>query len=93
MKKALEKTGLSEYLLSIPGSGVVSMASVLGELGDPLRFENPRQMSRMAGYNLIEDSSGKNKSGTRISKRGRKNLRCVLYKMALIMVAVNPEMK
>jgi len=47
----------------------------------------------MAGYNLIEDSSGKNKSGTCISKRGRKNLRCVLYKMALIMVAVNPEMK
>ena len=66
---------------------------MLGELGDPLRFENPRQMSRMAGYNLIEDSSGKNKSGTCISKRGRKNLRCVLYKMALIMVAVNPEMK
>lgn len=93
MKKALEKTGLSEYLLSIPGAGIVSMASVLGEMGDPLRFENPRQMSRMAGYNLIEDSSGKNKSGTCISKRGRKNLRCVLYKMALTMVAVNPEIK
>ena len=93
MEGALEKTGLSEYLLSIPGSGVVSMASVLGEMGDPLRFENPRQMSRMAGYNLVEDSSGKNKSGTCISKRGRKNLRCVLYKMALTMVAVNPEMK
>ena len=93
MEGALEKTGLSEYLLSIPGSGVVSMASVLGEMGDPLRFDNPRQMSRMAGYNLVEDSSGKNKSGTCISKRGRKNLRCVLYKMALTMVAVNPEMK
>ena len=62
-------------------------------MGDPLRFENPRQMSRMAGYNLVEDSSGKNKSGTCISKRGRKNLRCVLYKTALTMVAVNPEMK
>ncbi len=93
MKAALEKTGLSEYLLSIPGAGVISMASVLGEMGDPLRFENPRQISRMAGYNLVEDSSGKNKSGTCISKRGRKNLRCVLYKMALTMVAVNPEMK
>lgn len=52
-------------------------------------FENPRQMSRMAGYNLVEDSSGKNKSGTKISKRGRKNLRCVLYQMALTMVAEN----
>ena len=93
MKAVLEKTGLSEYLLSIPGAGVVLMASVLGEMGDPLRFENPRQMSRMAGYNLVEDSSGKNKSGTCISKRGRKNLRCVLYKTALTMVAVNSEMK
>ncbi len=93
MKAVLEKTGLSEYLLSIPGAGVVLMASVLGEMEDPLRFENPRQMSRMAGYNLVEDSSGKNKSGTCISKRGRKNLRCVLYKTALTMVAVNSEMK
>jgi hypothetical protein len=47
----------------------------------------------MAGYNLIEDSSGKNKSGTVISKRGRKNLRNVLYQMAMTMVAVNNEMK
>ena len=93
MRMALDKTGLAQYLLSIPGVGVISMASCLGELGDPLRFENVRQMCRMAGYNLIEDSSGKNKSGTCISKRGRKNLRCVLYQMALTMVATNTEMK
>ncbi|MFZ2539342.1 MAG: IS110 family transposase [Oscillospiraceae bacterium] len=93
MEKALDKTGLSEYLLSIKGIGVVSLAMCLGETGDPLRFEDARQMSKLAGYNLIEDSSGKNKSGTCISKRGRKNLRCVLYQMALIMVATNKEMK
>lgn len=93
MRMALDKTGLAQYLLSIPGAGVISMASCLGELGDPLRFENVRQMCRMAGYNLIEDSSRKNKSGTCISKRGRKNLRCVLYQMALTMVATNTEMK
>ncbi len=57
------------------------------------KFDDPRQMSRMAGYNLVEDSSGKNKSGTKISKRGRKNLRGVLYQMALTMVATNDEMK
>lgn len=93
MAKALENTEVSEYLLSIPGMGVVSLATCLGELGNPLRFTDARQMSRMAGYNLIEDSSGKNKSGTCISKRGRKNLRCVLYQMALTMVATNREMK
>lgn len=93
MACALSKTDYAEYLLTIKGIGVVTLAACLGELGDPTRFEDPRQMSRMAGYNLVEDSSGKNKSGTKISKRGRKNLRSVLYQMALTMVATNEEMK
>ncbi len=93
MASELKRTDYAEFLLSIKGIGVVTLAACLGELGDPARFENPRQMSRMAGYNLVEDSSGKNKSGTKISKRGRKNLRSVLYQMALTMVATNDEMK
>lgn len=93
MADTLHQTDYADFLLSIKGIGVVTLAACLGELGDPARFENPRQMSRMAGYNLVEDSSGKNKSGTKISKRGRKNLRSILYQMALVMVATNDEMK
>lgn len=93
MKKALTATGCAAIILSVPGIGVVTAASFLGEIGDPMRFENPRQISRMAGYNLVEESSGKNKSGTVISKRGRKNLRSILYQMAFTLVAVNEEMK
>lgn len=93
MELALADTGFEEIILGIPGIGVVTAASFFGEIGDPMRFDNPRQISKMAGYNLVEDSSGKSKSGTAISKRGRKNLRSVLYQMAMIMVAVNAEMK
>lgn len=93
MADALHQTDYADFLLSIKGIGIVTLAACLGELGDPTRFEDSRQMSRMAGYNLVEDSSGKNKSGTKISKRGRKSLRCVLYQMALTMVATNDEMK
>jgi transposase len=93
MELSLAETGMKELILGIPGIGVVTAASFLGEIGDPLRFDHPRQISRMAGYNLAEDSSGKNVSGTSITKRGRKNLRSVLYQMARTMVAVNPEMK
>jgi transposase len=93
MKHALAETGYGDIILGIPGIGVVTAASFLGEIGDPMRFDSPRQISKMAGYNLVEDSSGKNKSGTIISKRGRKNLRSVLYQMAITMVAVNSEMK
>lgn len=82
MEQALDETGIKEIILGIPGIGVVTAAGFLGEIGDPMRFDHPRQISKMTGYNLIEDSSGKNKSGTVISKRGRKNLRNVMYQMA-----------
>lgn len=93
MKKMLEATGYAEKITSIKGIGIVTAASFLGEVGNPMRFDNERQISNMAGYNLVEDSSGKNKSGTVISKRGRKQLRSILYQMAFTMVGKNSEMK
>ena len=93
MEVALCKTGYCEQILEIKGIGIVTAASFLGEVGDPLRFQNARQIARYAGYNLVEDSSGKSKSGTCISKRGRKQLRGILYQMAFTMVGKNDEMK
>ena len=93
MEAALQKTGYAEQILGIKGIGVVTAASFLGEVGDPLRFQNARQIARYAGYNLVEDSSGKSKSGTIISKRGRKQLRSILYQMAFTMLGSNDEMK
>ena len=93
MEMSLFKTGYGAQLLGIKGIGVVTAASFLGEVGDPLRFTNARQIANYAGYNLVEDSSGKSKSGTCISKRGRKQLRSILYQMAYTMVGCNAEMK
>jgi transposase len=93
MEKMLHRTGYAEQILGIKGIGVVTAASFLGEVGDPLRFDNARQIANYAGYNLVEDSSGKSKSGTCISKRGRKQLRSILYQMAFTMVGKNAEMK
>lgn len=93
MKEMLEATGYGDKMLSVKGIGVVTASMFLGETGDPMRFQDPRQIERYAGYNLVEDSSGKNKSGTVISKRGRKHLRSVLYLMAYTMVGKNAEMK
>jgi transposase len=93
MEEQLAATGYSESLLSIKGIGVVTAAEFLGEVGDPLRFDDWRQIANYEGYNLVEDSSGKNKSGTVISKRGRSQLRSILYQMAFTMVGHNAEMK
>lgn len=94
MEKALAKTGLAEYLLSIPGIGVVTAASFLGEVGDLTRYEDWRQIRKLAGYNLTINQSGDSKKGsTKISKRGRSGLRNILYQAALILVAKNPQFK
>ena len=93
MEKLLYATGYAEMLLSIKGVGIITAARFLGEVGDPLRFDDARQIANYAGYNLKEDSSGKSKSRTVISKRGRSRLRGLLYQMAFTMVNCNPEMK
>lgn len=91
MARLLVATGVGEYLLSIPGVGVVTAAVFLGEVGDIGRYTDWRQLRRLAGYNLTENSSGQRKGRTRISKRGRPGLRSILYQAAVILVAKNKE--
>jgi transposase len=91
MAKQLTATGICDYLLSIKGIGIVLAASLLGEIGDPSRFDNWKQIRKMAGFNLVEESSGEKKGQHKISKRGRRLLRCYLYQAVLVMVAKNKE--
>lgn len=93
MADALDKTGLAACLLTIPGIGVVTAASFLGETGDLTRFEDWRQVRKLAGYNLTENSSGQHKGKTRISKRGRPGLRNILYQASIVLVSKNPQFK
>ena len=73
------------FLLTIPGFGPDVSAKVLGALGDPHRFENYRQVLKMAGLDLSSDRSGKRMEATPvISKRGKADLRYGLYQAALI---------
>jgi transposase len=93
MADALALTGLANNLLSIKGVGIITAASFLGEVGDLSRYEDWRQLRKLAGLNLTENSSGNRKGKTGISKRGRPGLRCVLYQASLALVAQNPEFK
>ena len=94
MEKALEQTGLNKYLLSIPGVGIVTAATFLGEVGDISRYEDWRQLRKLAGYNLTENTSGEKQYGaTKISKRGRPGLRCLLYQASLVLVCKNQQFK
>ena len=87
-----EIAGFNETL-KIKGIGLVTAAGFLAEVGDISRFTHPKQIQKLAGLNLKENSSGKHKGQTTISKRGRKRLRSILFQGIMPLVAKNPEFK
>jgi len=83
----------TEEMMSIPGVGMVTVAGFLAEIGNLEGYRHPRQIQKLAGLNLKENSSGKHKGQTRITKRGRPRLRALLYKCIMPLIAKNPEFK
>lgn len=83
----------TEEMLSVPGMGVTTLAGFLAEVGELQGYDHGQQIIRLAGLNLKENSSGKRKGKTGISKRGRSRLRALLFRAILPMVATNPEFK
>ena len=81
----------AEKLLGIKGIGIVSVAGFIAEVGDVRRFTSPKQIQKLAGLELKENSSGKHKGKTTISKRGRRKLRKILFQMTLPLLCNNRE--
>jgi transposase len=82
-----------EVLLSIPGFGPDVSAKVLGAIGDSYRFQNGRQVLKMAGLDLSAERSGKSSPSAVpvISKKGKADLRYALYQAAFIASTKSPH--
>ena len=83
----------AEKLLAIQGVGLITVAGFLSEVGDIRRFDSPKQIQKLAGLELKENSSGKHRGRTSISKRGRKRLRKILFQVMLPMIQNNAEFR
>lgn len=81
----------AEKLLKIKGIGLGTVAGFIAEIGDIDRFDSPKQIQKLAGLALMENSSGKHKGKTSISKRGRKKLRKLLFQVVMPLIAKNKE--
>ena len=80
------------FLLTIPGFGPDISAKVLGAIGNPHRFENHRQVLKLAGLDLSADRSGKKQDvAPVISKKGKADLRYGLYQAAFIASTRNKQ--
>lgn len=91
IEELLTEIPMAEKLLEIKGVGIKTVSGFLAEVGDITRFSNPKELQKLAGLALAENSSGKHKGETTISRRGRKRLRYLLFEVAMSLVSKNPE--
>jgi transposase len=89
MENYLEEIPYSSSLLSIKGFGIVTVAGLIGEVGDFKKFDTISEIMKLAGLDLYEVSSGKHKGQRRISKRGRSLMRKLLFFAAINAVKSN----
>ena len=66
---------MAEKLLEIKCVGIKTVSGFLAEVGDISRFDTPKELQKLAGLALVENSSGKHKGETTIRRRGRKGIR------------------
>ncbi|RDY66541.1 IS110 family transposase, partial [Halobacillus trueperi] len=69
-------------MIAIKGVGPMSVAGFFAEVGDLSNYRDPRQIIKLAGLNIMMNQSGKYAGQTTITKRGRRKLRSILYKVA-----------
>ena len=89
MVEHLKQIPYSHSILSVKGIGLVTAAGLIGEVGDFNKFDTISEITKLAGLDLYEISSGRHKGQRRISKRGRSMMRKLLFFAAINMVKSN----
>jgi len=79
-----------EKIETIKGLGRLTIATIIAETNGFLLFKNQKQLVSYAGYDIVENQSGKRNGKTRISKKGNSHIRRALHMPALNVVKYNP---
>ena len=86
MREYLKEIPYSRCMLSIQGVGEVTVAGLIGEVGGFSEYRTIAEITKLAGLDLFEVSSGKHKGERHISKRGRLLMRKLLFYAAINVV-------
>lgn len=78
----------SKYKLVEPikGIGMTTFATIIAETGGFELFKNQKQLVSYAGYDVVENQSGKRVGKTRISKKGNAHIRRIMFMAAFNVV-------
>jgi transposase len=82
-------TALAPALLALPGTGVLTAAKLLGEIGDIQRFRSPAAFARHNGTAPIPVQSGAS-STWRLNRAGNRQLNAALHRIAVTQARCHP---
>ena len=81
-------------LISIPGVGIITAATIIGEIGDLTAFKNSSKLTAFFGVDPSVCQSGQfNSTQNRISKRGSRLLRKVLFMVVVANISCRKDKK
>ena len=93
INKAKENDSFYEKLKlissSITGAAIVTVLTIVAETNGFLEFRSIKQLESYAGFDVVENKSGKYEGKTRISKMGNVHLRTAVYMPSLTIIRWN----
>ena len=93
LQAQLETFHEAQYLSTLPGIGWTTVAALIAEIGPFDRFRHGRQLVKLAGLQPSRRESGASAGRTPITKRGRAQLRAIVYMATLSSIQHNPRIK
>ena len=85
---------LNSPITTIPGIGEINAATILSEIGDIRRFDNPKKLVAFAGLDAsVKQSGDSNSDKTKMSKRGSPYLRTAIFSAAQVASNHDPVFK
>jgi transposase len=91
VEELASKEGVTKELAPVVGK--TTAAVLVAAVGDPRVFESPQALVKAAGLNLRERSSGTQKGGLHITKRGSGEARMYLWMAALRLIQWDPVIR
>jgi len=89
IRQQLEQMPQSKLLMEIKGIGTIITAGILSEIGDIKNYKSYKQIQKLAGYAIVSKSSGKYHGKEKSSKMGRKLLKSILFRAAIVLISTN----
>lgn len=74
---------LQKIIDSVHGVGLITALTVVAETNGFTEVRSQKQLTRYAGYDIIQNQSGQREGRTKISKRGNSRIRAVMHMASL----------